>query len=480
MYLLTGNRLLMICYSVWKELVEFTGDEDEYIRRTAADILSEVFPYVSGKRQAYSDLVLLAKKMDSYTLRELVKKLAADCPLFYHEYEMSGRKREEMEEDKELRNDTEPGKDKPAGVHKLSSEDAVHLSDEAVRSRNPDEKQDTWSEVLKMAGDRDTGVRRHAAELISRIFPEVKERPGVFFDLVKLAESQDTQLRERAAELFSVAFDYSEEKRKAWDELLRLASDDDRKVRRGAILALSSGYAAVPDKEKAWNDLIRLSDHSDNFVKRVATLALGNAFFDAPDKTEAWRDLQRLTANPYTYVRKYAFRSLGKASLWRSLRADSEAGYIFGLKEAVKYFKEAAEVSTDTDVPDFYQPFYEALLSILFSDIPGIAKLESERYVSKISHEIRAVGESQQYFEILNQQASLLKNAGDLPPGDLSAQKKLLETSILTFEKFSSLFESKEEESILAPKTAKKEHPKPGKEILERVKKKKSLLFEKR
>jgi len=92
-----------------------------------------------------------------------------------------------MEEDKELRNDTEPVKDKPAGVHKLSSEDAVHLSDEAVRSRNPDEKQDTWSEVLKMAGDRDTGVRRHAAELISRIFPEVKERPWVFFDLVKLA-----------------------------------------------------------------------------------------------------------------------------------------------------------------------------------------------------------------------------------------------------------------------------------------------------
>ncbi len=172
----------------------------------------------------------------------------------------------------------------------------------------------------------------------------------------------------------SVAFEYSEEKQKAWDELIRLASAEDRKVRRGAVLALSSGYASVPGKEKAWKDLIRLSEHSDNFVKRVAARTLGNAFFDAPDKTEAWRDLQTLTANPYTYVRKYAFRSLGKASLWRSLRADSEAGYIFGLKEAVKYFKKAAEVSTDTYIPDFHQPFYEALLSILFSDIPGIRK----------------------------------------------------------------------------------------------------------
>lgn len=27
---------------VWKELVKFTGDEDEYSRRTTADILSEV------------------------------------------------------------------------------------------------------------------------------------------------------------------------------------------------------------------------------------------------------------------------------------------------------------------------------------------------------------------------------------------------------------------------------------------------------
>ncbi len=349
---------------------------------------------------------------------------------------------------------------------------------ELREDKKPDEKQENWSEVLQMAGDRDIGVRRRAAELIFRIFPEVKERPGIFFDLVKLTENQDAQLREKAAELFSVAFEYSEEKQKAWDELIRLASAEDRKVRRGAVLALSSGYASVPGKEKAWKDLIRLSEHSDNFVKRVAARTLGNAFFDAPDKTEAWRDLQTLTANPYTYVRKYAFRSLGKASLWRSLRADSEAGYIFGLKEAVKYFKKAAEVSTDTYIPDFHQPFYEALLSILFSDIPGIEKLESEMYVSKMSSEIRA-GESQQFFEILNQLADLIRSAEKLPPGDLSAQKTLLETSILTFGKFSHFFESKEEEAILAPKTAKKEHPKPGKEILERVEKKKSFLFKK-
>ena len=126
------------------------------------------------------------------------------------------------------------GRDKPAGFNELSSEKAVNLPEEAVRSENPDEKQDNWSEVLKMAEDRDTEVRRNAADLLTRIFPDVKERPGVFFDLVKLTESQDAQIREKAAELFPIAFKYSDEKQRVWDELVRLASAEDRKVRQGS------------------------------------------------------------------------------------------------------------------------------------------------------------------------------------------------------------------------------------------------------
>jgi hypothetical protein len=315
--------------------------------------------------------------------------------------------------------------------------------------------------------------------LLTRIFPDVKERQGVFFDLVKLTESQDAQIREKAAELFPIAFKYSDEKQRAWDELVRLASVEERKVRREAVLALPSGYDEVPDKDKAWRDLVRLSAHSDNFVKRAATRALGSVFFLTPDKTEAWRDMQKVIANPYNYVRKYALRSLGRASLWRSLRAENETTYIFGIKEAVKFFKEANEVPTDTSIPDVYQPFYEALLSVIFSEIPGIAKIESERYVSKLTNEIMIFGESLGFHEIINQLAGLLRSAGDLPPGDLSAQKKLLETSILTFEEVSYLYEIKEEEAILAPKTAKKEHPKPGKKILERVHERKSFLSKK-
>ena len=342
--------------------------------------------------------------------------------------------------------------------------------------------QDIWSELLNLTGEEETGTRRDAADLLSEVFPVVEEKSTVFFDLVKLTESQEAHLRRRAAELLASAFAYCEDKQAAWNELVRLASVEDREVRKGAILALSSGYIEVPDKEKAWKDLLSFSDHSDSFVQRAATRALGPAFFYVPDKTQAWRDLKALTDNPYVYVRRYAFRSLGRASLWRALRAENEATYIFGLKEAVNYFKEASEASIGFHIPEFYHPFYQALLFILFSDRPGIAKLENERYLSKMTDEIREKAESQKLLDIFEQFAELLTRAGKISPDDLSGQKKLLEASILLFDQFSGFFDNKEEEAIFTQKTVKKEKPVKkeysnlGKALLERVEKKKASL----
>lgn len=350
--------------------------------------------------------------------------------------------------------------------------------------RNPNRNHE-WSEVLKMAWDENTDVRKRAAELLSPTFQKMEDKSGVFFDLVKLTESKYAYLRERAAELLSVAFLDYENKQKAWDELVRFASVEDRKVRKGAVLALSFGYTEAPDKEKAWEDLIRLSVHSDNFVKQIATKALGAAFFYVSDKTQAWRDLQSLTNNPYFYVRWYAFRALGRASLWRALKAENEATYIFGLKEAVKYFKEAAETSVDFNIHEFYQPFYEALLFILFSDRPGIAKLESERYLSKMADEVRDRKENPKLLEIFQQLTELLRRAGDMTQDDLSAQKELLETSILIFDRYSILFESEEDKEIIAQKTMKKEkivkkgYSNLGKELLDGIEEKKSSLAKK-
>ncbi len=554
--------------TIWKELIELTKNEDEYIQRMAADTLSKVFPYVSDKSQAYSDLVNLAEKKGSYMLSRVVKTLAY-IYLQYSEEHGSNEVKKETEETKEKERWEEKKEVKSEDFYKLASEKATvvrrdtvnypgsTLSEEeeekkkgmreerevngedkieseqikekgrnkytfdllgfrgdrdgyvrkdtaesfaraysglpekkeiieellrlssdpdpqmrrgaiesllALYSRKSGNEQDIWRELLKMSGDADVGVRKGAAGLLSYVFPVVEEKSTVFFDLVRLTESQDAQLRKRAAELLAVSFIYSDDKQRAWNDLLRLTSVGDREVRKGAILALSAGYSEVPDKRKAWNDLMRLSTHSDSFVQRVVTRSLGYAFYYMPDKTQAWRDMKGLIDSSYVYVRRYSLRSLGRASLWRALRAENEATYLFGLKEAIKYFKEAAETSIDT-VPEFYCPFYEALLQILFNERPF--RVESEWYLSEVTREIMDLEEDQRLIETAEEFAELLRAAENLTPGDLSAQKKLLETCIEAFNRASGILDSMEEDAILAQKNLRKEYSKTGKVVLE-------------
>lgn len=334
-----------------------------------------------------------------------------------------------------------------------------------IYSRKSGKEQDIWNELLKMSGDTDTGVRKSAASMLSRVFPVVEEKSTVFSDLVKLTESRDAQLRKKAAELFTVAFAYSDDKQKAWDDLLRLTSAEDREVRKGAVLALSSGYSEVPDKRKVWSDLIRLSTHGDNFVQRVATRTLGPAFFYVPDKTQAWKDLQTLIGNPYIYVRIYALRSLGKASLWKALKAENEATYLFGLKEAVKYFKESTEASTCTVIPELYYPFYEALLKILFGE--RSSRLESERYISEVIHQVKYLEEDQRLLKTMEEFSVLLLAAGNLTAGDLPARKKLLEICIEAFDRASGLLNIMEENAIFEQKNLRRECSITGKVVTE-------------
>lgn len=388
-----------------------TDDRDEYLRKDSEESLARSYASLPEKKKIIEELLRLSSDPDPQTRRGAVDSLFT------------------------------------------------------IYSRKSGKEQDIWSELLKMSGDTDTGVRKGAASMLSCVFPVVEEKSTVFSDLVKLTESRDAQVRKKAAQLFTVAFAYSDDKQKAWDDLLRLTSAEDREVRKGAVLALSSGYSEVPDKIKVWSDLIRLSTHGDNFVQREATKTLGPAFFYVPDKTQAWKDLQVFTGNPYIYVRMYALRSLGKASLWKALKAENEAAYLFGLKEAVKYFKESAEASTSTVVPELYYSFYEALLQILFGErSPG---LESERYISEVTHEVRYLEEDQRLLKTMEGFSELLLASGNLTAGDLPARKKLLETCIEAFDRASGILDIMEEDAILEQKSLRKECSITGKAVTE-------------
>jgi arginyl-tRNA synthetase len=119
------------------------------------------------------------------------------------------RELEEMEKDKQEE------KGKSAGIYGVESKKENYSQDSG-------KKQNEWNEILKMTGDKDTNVRKHAVDLLFPTFQNIGDKSGVFFDLVKLTESKDAYLRERAAELLPVAFKYSDNKQKAWNELARL------------------------------------------------------------------------------------------------------------------------------------------------------------------------------------------------------------------------------------------------------------------
>ena len=246
------------------------------------------------------------------------------------------------------------------------------------------------------------------------------------------------------------------------------AEDDDREVRGSAVRAFASVFPAVPGKERAWKDLLRLSRHNDNYVQREAVRAMGPAFYLVKDKTQAWKDMRILSGESYIYVQKYALRSLGKASLWRALRGEDEVAYLFGLKEAVRYFKEASEIPAETKFPEFYLPFFESLLFILASGQSfRKAGPEADRYLSRMEKEIGEAGERYLLLKTFEELAELLRKAGELELEALPGKKELLENAIHVFDKFSDLFELTEEEAIFAGKTVKKEAPKLGKVLLE-------------
>jgi HEAT repeat protein len=489
---------------VWKALIGLTEDEDEYIQKKAADglidVLVKAYQDVPDKKKALRDLICLTEKKDSYVLRKSVKVLT-------EEEKGKGKEKEEKtdreEKNKlrrlyELTNEgltdekqlfvqrvaanslSDERKKQDFDLYRLevgraSSADS-HVKKGIVKSfaTTPElqdntapklqDKKEIVAELLHLNSDPDPLVRRGAIETLL-----AEEKSWAFFDLVRLASGQDAQFRKKATELLLKAFPCAEGKQEAWTELVRLTSSEDREVRKGAITSLSEAYFQVPDKDRAWGDLIRLSRHNDSFVQRVSARTLAPAFFHLRDKTSAWKDLQVLANAPYTYVRKYALRALARACLWRSLKAENEGTYIFGLREAVGYFKEAAEVHTKANISEFYLPFYEALLYIIASDTPERkAGIEVERYLSKVTKEIQDSEESQELFGITTHLADLLQEAGKLNPKDLYAKKALLETCILTFDQALELFDDVEERAIIEKKSKGKEYSGPGKVLMEK------------
>ncbi|WP_440955034.1 HEAT repeat domain-containing protein [Methanosarcina sp. Mfa9] len=433
------------------ELLKLAIDEDSYVRMDAADSLASAFPHLPEKKKICNRLLNLSahpnpiiRKGASVSLRSL--------------FSLQGDQNTGMNEG--------PDKDIEVGSEKnieVSSEKDIKasLGQEIIT--------DVWEEVLRMGVDNESSVRKDAADLLALVFPKVENKKSIFYNLSDLCSGPDNYLRKSASDLLALAFPFAEDKQDAWDQLVQLTSHWDKDVRKGAAKAFAPSFSQVPDKKKAWADLLSLTNHRDSSVQRAAVRAFESAYTAHPDPHQALESLKKLTGSERAYVRKYAFRSLGIASLHAAAKAKSEAECMYGLKEAVLYFRNSAKTASNHPLPGFYLNFYEAFLNLLSagssgkfsvsSDPSEIGREESEKYFSAMVCEMGDVDEIDTLSRTFSKFAKILQEAAEPGSIDLASKKKLLESSLRIFEDSCALFERVEEEVVLSKKFEQKGHP---------------------
>jgi HEAT repeat protein len=178
---------------------------------------------------------------------------------------------------------------------------------------NLPDKDEAWTDLIRLTLDEDYSVRDVAAYALGAVFIHVPDKDQAWMDLHRLTQVEDGYVRMSAADSLGSAFVYVPDKDQAWKDLVRLSQDKDRDVRLRAAKAMGSAFVHVPDKDEAWTDLIRLTLDEDYSVRGVAAYALGAVFIHVPDKDQTWKDLQRMTQDEYHNVRMSATYALGSA-----------------------------------------------------------------------------------------------------------------------------------------------------------------------
>ena len=207
-----------------------------------------------------------------------------------------------------------------AEIHQKSISDKIENRRDAVDqfrlnfAKLPD-KDAAWQDLIRLAGDEDSDVRKWAASTLGFVFPHVHDKETAWQDLHRLTDNNNRDLRLAGVLALTFGFIKFPDKNTAWQDLIRLIHDEDRGVRAHAVASMDSVFPHISDKKSAWQDLYRLTCNEDHDVRVSAALAIESVFPYVPDKGSAWRDLNNLTSCKDDTVRLTAVQVLGIAFL---------------------------------------------------------------------------------------------------------------------------------------------------------------------
>jgi len=258
-----------------------------------------------------------------------------------------------------------------------------------------EDKEAAWKDLIKLAQDDDSLVRKCTGEALKSIFGQVPDKTQAWMDLHSLTRDRDRQARFSAAEAIESIFEQIPDKEQAWMDLHSLAQDEDRLVRFKAAEAIGGIFGQAPDKEQAWIDLHSLTQDKSEFVRMRTAEAFGAIFGQVTDKEQAWMDLHSLTQDKDEYVRMYSYHSLGRASILKAIESKDKNTLRKEMQAALDYFEKSVNES-EFSPARFCHPFYRSYFAITFQ---GGSKETIQRYLDDAK---TAVGESKSKDELLN------------------------------------------------------------------------------
>ncbi|WP_052725730.1 HEAT repeat domain-containing protein [Methanosarcina barkeri] len=320
----------------------------------------------------------------------------------------------------------------------------------------------------------DLKERIHALEQLEEFFSLMPDKQQSWSDLLRLTKDEDSHVSHWAASALGSAFSQVPDKQQAWDDLHRLTNDEDCSVRYIAAEALGSAYSQLPDKQQAWNDLHRLTNDEDSGVRSSAASSLGSAFPQLPDKQQAWNDLHRLTNDEDGDVRTFSNHSLGRILIFMASQAETDEDYKKELEKAIEFFETAAEESYGWDNPaQFCLPFYRSFHTIIFKKQE--AKEEVNKYLEEAKSVIGSSESKKQLFEAVQNLAEALKEVQNLETLDLQAMKDELNFYRKYCDHAAELMKCTDEKAPFATKVLRKGLPildRNLKELLEEIQEK--------
>ncbi|AKJ37892.1 HEAT repeat domain-containing protein [Methanosarcina barkeri] len=319
----------------------------------------------------------------------------------------------------------------------------------------------------------DLKERIHALEQLEEFFSLMPDKQQSWSDLLRLTKDEDSHVSHWAASALGSAFSQVPDKKQAWNDLIKLTNDENNYVRYRAADALGSAFSQVPDKKQAWNDLIKLAKDEDSDVRHRAAYALGSAFSQVPDKKQAWNDLHRLTNDEVSHVRSSSNHSLGRVSIFMASQAETDEDYKKELEKAIEFFETAAKEASYFNPAQFCLPFYRSFHTIIFKKQE--AREEVNKYLEEAKDAIKGSESKKLLFEAVQNLAEALKEVQNLETLDLQAMKGELNFYRKYCDHAAELMKCTDEKAPFATKVLRKGLPildRNLKELLEEIQKK--------